>query len=97
MDNTTHYRVACFRCGVAELSKEEYNRQMDKEYALWQCPICKETAQWAGVFEDCYDPRCEGEIQIDGDQLCSKCHRYGEELFYEFDDSYPGCGVEGSG
>lgn len=41
------YGVVCADdCGPQGLTKQEYNRQMDKPSSLWVCPVCRGTASW---------------------------------------------------
>lgn len=43
---TSIYGVECPDHGKQGLTREEYERQMNKPNLLWTCPICKQVAWW---------------------------------------------------
>ena len=40
------HRVLCDECGSQGLTEEEYRRQMLKPDSFWQCPVCRDSAEW---------------------------------------------------
>lgn len=42
----TPWAVICDTDGQVFLTSEEYERQMNRPDSMWQCPRCRDVAQW---------------------------------------------------
>ena len=42
----TPYAVRCYYHGKVYLTSEEYNFQMNRPDRLWECPTCRDNAEW---------------------------------------------------
>lgn len=53
-----YYGIICPRCGPVELTREQYDWQMDRPTVRWVCPKCGGPADWDDIRHDASMEEC---------------------------------------
>lgn len=51
----TPWAIRCHKHGKVYLTNHEYNRQMNRANAHWECPLCPAWNNYAGFDDDNYE------------------------------------------